>query len=275
MSASNLTSLYKNHPVYFWLEDDDTRAYFSQLWPNEPFGYLVGGGEQNIQAIVQSARLDNIAHVFGIVDRDFYKSNVANWPSLPATQRIYRLPVHEFESFLLDADALAGCALNNQGRTPLDVDKQMQLIAGGLVWWMATKRVLSEVSHEVVDGFPPEPGRQKVQDLATAMNYISQSLWFASTAQNVPGLASMPGVQQRLTTHQTQYASDILSGQWKTEFSGKEVFRTLQSYVYQGGKGSSGRTDLVKAIARWQRANKRIPQDLESLRACVKRRVGI
>ncbi len=70
--------------------------------------FLIGGGSDGAGAILKDADDAGYTNVFGLTDRDFRPSNVADWTNPANTFRKFVLPVHEVENYLLDALAFAG-----------------------------------------------------------------------------------------------------------------------------------------------------------------------
>src|SRR5262245_23120839 len=101
-----------NATLVLWVEDTVVRDYLTDAWQDPAIRFLIAGGDVGIPAVVESARQDGHAQVFGLVDRDFRNSNRSRWLATTSDLRVFVPEAHEIENYVLDADALAGCALN-------------------------------------------------------------------------------------------------------------------------------------------------------------------
>jgi hypothetical protein len=108
--ASHLAAIY-TAPLVLWVEDPLTRDYLDAIWTDPDIRFLIAGGNESIPTVVEGARSDGHAHVFGFIDRDFRTSNRARWANPASRVSVFIPEAHEVENYLLDVDALAGCAL--------------------------------------------------------------------------------------------------------------------------------------------------------------------
>jgi len=72
-------------------------------------------------------------------------------------------------------------------------------------------------------------------------------------------------------------ATELARGDWRRDFSGKELFRNVRDWVYEGGGGSSSARDgdLAKAVGFWQRSNTAVPEEVLDLHASLRARAGL
>ena len=154
--VAHLRSLYSAAPIILWVEDVITRDYLGKVWgdPSE-VAFMIGGTASGIHATVHTAIREGISHVFGLVDRDFGTTNRPQWND-PQT-RVFRLPRHEVENYSMDAHAVTGCLLNNRGRTLVQVQNEMDRLAGLQPHWLACRRVLRQLREVVLNGYPASP----------------------------------------------------------------------------------------------------------------------
>ncbi len=183
MSPSpDLAALY-NRPIILWVEDLVTSTYLGECWNDPDIGFRVAGGHEGVRHLVSSAQKEGFGHVFGFVDRDLGYSNRSRWPD-PSASPVFVPEVHEVENYVLEPDHLAGCDLNNGGRSAAEVQTRLETQASRMVWWMACRRVLADLRSEARQGFPHHA---HVSTLADAERLICGSDWF----KNLPG--SRPG----------------------------------------------------------------------------------
>lgn len=136
MTATALFPGFYRGAINLWVEDELTRDYLRKVWQEDPaIVFYVGGGNEGITAVLKEAELAGLHNVFALIDRDFGITNRADWNNPAKTSRRFVGSVHEVENHLLDADALAGCALNTGGRTsptsPRDCSSMPHTSPGG------------------------------------------------------------------------------------------------------------------------------------------------
>src|SRR5690348_16926309 len=104
--------------INLWVEDELSREYLSKIWNTPPdVFFLIGGGNEGVNAVVKDAESAGFPNVFGLIDCDFRPTNRIHWNAPAKTFRTFVLPVHEIENYLLDPQALAASRLNTLGRT--------------------------------------------------------------------------------------------------------------------------------------------------------------
>jgi hypothetical protein len=271
----HLIALY-NRPIILWVEDPVTRTYLGECWNDPDIGFLVAGGTEGVRAAGRSAREDGFSHVFGTVDRDFAASNRPGWRN-PDTSPVFILEVHEIENHLLAADHLAGCDLNNQGRSAADIDSRLQACAAGMVWWMACRRVLADLRAEFLMDFP---GHSRVVDLATAQQHICGSDWYQRLRDYHRTVVPADQITRRLNDAHALAAAELASGQWRQSFPGKDLLHDLHNWLYlpPAGRGTTPAEvdlDLARSVARWQVANGAVPAEVAELHAALRHRAGL
>jgi hypothetical protein len=273
-APGHLSALYKNRLVYLWVEDEETRTYLETAWQDAEFGFFVAGGSENITAAVHAARKDNLPHVFGFKDRDFGASNRAKWSDPNVT--VFTSEAFEVENLLLDARAMAGCELNTTGKEADDLDREMQGLASKLDWWMACRRAIVGLRDAVATQFIEHPSLANVRSLTDAINAITASPWWVKVRPNIAAATTPAQVQASLTQHHALYTAMLANGDWRTHFSGKEIFHEMRSHVWtkKMRPNPEGLLDFVKAVAHKQRDYHTVPQEITELHGELRARIG-
>ncbi|HUT05033.1 MAG TPA: DUF4435 domain-containing protein [bacterium] len=275
-----LKSLYKTRAVVVWVEDELTKEYLRTLWQKDPrIGFAVAAGREGVSSLTNDARSapDQRTNVFGVRDRDFGETNFPDWTN--ADTFLFRLPAYEIENYLLDWDALAGCAGEELRRNAAEIERRVKKRAAALTWWAACKRALNQIHTELTSGFPADPTQEEMSCLTGALNYVLKTNnWHCRAC----GLANGPLDKSAISDSLTRYHSDnelaLDNASWLTSFPGKRLYREARSYVRgasDDGTAVAADIDLAKAIANWQVDNKRPPSDLVTLRKCLLQRAGL
>lgn len=274
--SSDVTGLYRSFPAYLWVEDEETRTYLETAWSGETrIKIYVGGGHTHLSAVVKAARNDWNTHVFGFRDRDFGASNRARWKDETVT--VLASDAVELENLLLDADAIASCAVNTSGLNVVQIEQQMLQLAQPLTWWMSSRRTITEMRDAVMDEFLAHPARGDVASQRDAENHIFTSRWWSTV---LPSLHSTWGgratVSARLVQYEATFRNMLASGAWKREFSGKEILRELMPRVWTRKRppDPEGRLEFVRAIAESQRDKGQLPLEVTELRTAILYRIG-
>ena len=273
-SVSGLTSYYRPDKINLWVEDSITKEYLIEVWQDSSVQIHVGGGNQTIRGIVQDASRLGLPNVFGVVDKDYGLSNRLQWENPNSGAKVFILPVHELENYLLDENALASCDLNSLHRSEQEINARLQQEAGLYEWHTSVCCVLAEWHDTILDSFPGHPARNLTTDQVTALAYLTGSLWF----QNVVFRASQvtqagePGAS--LTTAHNKVTGWLHNGQWRFEFCGKEIFRGIRGYIYSQPLPADPDIDVAKSVARRQRQVGTVPQDLLVLQSVVHTKAG-
>jgi hypothetical protein len=278
-AESSIPSLYRGK-INLWVEDVLTREYLKGIWEDDPdFFFLIAGGNENIAAILKDAEERGYTNVFGYVDRDFGPSNRANWTDTTKRARRFVSNSHEIENFLLDKDALAGCALNTESRSAPDIDNRLKARASELVWWMACRSVIVELRKDFREDFLEHPKCPDVYDLDSAERYITSQGWFAGLKIRAYNVSAPGEISKRVTAAKGIMANTIDDGSWRIHFSGKELFRHVRGLIYKKlPRSDVSKTeldlDVAKSVARWQVDNCSVPKELVVLRQVMRQRVG-
>lgn len=274
-SVSHLNALYSAAPIVLWVEDAVTRDYLKKGWgdPSE-IEFLVAGGNEAIPPTVQAAVREGITHVYGVVDRDFSNSNISGWsnPDL----RVFRLPRHEIENYCLDSVAIQGCGLNNRKRDQTQVNAELLRLANLQPSWLACRRVLWRMRADIQQDFPSHPNIVDVSTTLQAEQHSVNSSWYTQLTTRSSQWAQPTTVRNELLAAEADHLAAIGSGAWLGEFSGKEIFRQIRSFVYQPPQNPGSRdSDFAKSIGDWQFSNNQLPPDLNQLRSALRVRVGL
>ncbi len=272
-ATADLPGFYRG-AINLWVEDPLVRDYLREAWAGDPaVVFYVGGGREGVLAIVKEAEEAGLRNVFAYVDRDLYETNRPDWTDPNKTSRRFVASVHEIENFLLDEEALAGCRLNTGNRTCDEIRDRLQQRAAELDWWMACRRVIVEIREGFWKGFPAHPNPSQVNSQSTAEQYLRSSPWLDTLPQRTAGLRPAD-VSDRLAAEYRVTRQQIADGSWKTQFSGRELFRSIRGWVYTVQQSASSPSvldaDLANSVGRWQADNQRVPQELADLLAAMK-----
>ncbi len=273
---SDIDALYKKPNATLWVEDVETRTWLEAIWFGQTFTIqvLVARGRGGVEAICEDAKRSGIKKVFGLVDRDFGTTNRAKWLSMEQDERLYRLPVNEFENLLLsDMDALFGCKMHTGQRARAEVEQRIVDGARKRIWWVTCIQFLRETHRNSSDGYPPNPKFEKNQSSTDVENHVLASTWFTTTAPNCPNFVDPAAVKSKIQSTYTTVQQQFDSGQWKEEFPGKEIFKEIATYLSPLDSGQ----DFIKSVGEWQRENaqqNKKPLPLADLRASIESRVN-
>lgn len=274
-----VSSLY-NGKINLWVEDSLTREYLDGVWQDTSIKYLIAGGHEGIRSVVKDAEEAKYRNVFGLTDRDFRPSNHPDWSNPTKTFRTFVLPVHEIENYLLDAESLSGCQLNNIRRTQSEVEQLMVDRASLLCWWAACRKVIGELRSRFRTSFLNDPKCPQVTDLAQAHGHICKSDWFRHLATHT-AQSTEQDIEKMLGEAHREACGQIESGAWKVDFPGKELFRDIRSRVHdaqklKGPPPTTGDLDIAvaKSVAKWQAEKQKVPSELIELRQALKDRIA-
>jgi hypothetical protein len=224
---------------------------------------------------VKGAEKNTISWVFGLVDRDFFRSNRADWAR--PEFRVLTLDAFEVENLLLDAEAMAACDVNTSGKDAAAVELDIKALADPLAWWMSCRRTIVHLRDALTKDFIKHPTRGKVTSKLEALDAIVDSKWWTDTWPNLPGVVTPAEAERLLDDHGRQYASDLADGSWRRSFSGKEILGDMRFRLWtrnhQAGPG--GKLRLIKSIVQTQRELNLLPEEITALRAVLRARVGL
>jgi hypothetical protein len=272
-------SLYQAK-INLWVEDGPTRAYLDAVWNSPDVGYLIGGGNEGVQAIVNDAEKAGYPNVFAVIDRDFRPTNQPSWFAPNKTSRKFILPVHEIENYFLDARALAASRFNNLSKTESEIEAMLETTATGLCWWAACRKVIAEIRGRFQEGFLAHPSLD-VKSENQARDHICRSPWFQGLTQKV-SQTTEADVHQLLSAAHSQVTQSLCDGSWKIVFAGKEILHDVSSricdrhaFVNYNPTPSQFDEDLAKEIGAWQRLNQAVPPDLIKLLSALQQRIAL
>lgn len=268
--------------INLWVEDDLTRVYLSALWNDPAVKFLVGGGHDGVSAILKDAEDVGYTNVFGVIDRDYRRSNFENWLVPGRKFRRFVIPRHEIENYLLETPALEGCRLNTHRKTPAEIDTILNNAASTWCWCVACRDVVSHFHARFFDHFMKHPTMPTVCDETDARAHIMQSDWFRALPRKSKGMSSEDRVHRLLKRAHTCALRMQDDGRWRREFPGKEFLRIVGNQIFNKNKAQPNYqpsraefdADLAKAVAAWQAANDAIPTDLSHLLKALKARIA-
>ncbi len=279
--ATHLDTLLSVRPIVLWVEDKLTREYLQRVWQPEDqfFQILIAGTIENVMAVVRDLQENGYRHVFGFTDRDFRKSNRSQWSNPSSDMLIYRPDRFEIENYLLDSAALAGCHENSRfSRTLTDIEHRATQYANGMLWWMACRQVLSDFHKRLVGHFPTHPKVNQIKNLQDAESHIRTARnWWNDFPGHSAYIQNRNTLANNLQTAYNDNHGDLSNGNWKVNFSGKEVFRHLRGLLFNQRYASDEvmDADLAKSVADWQLDNNSIPNELIELRDSIKTRLNV
>ena len=270
-----------NGRINLWVEDELTRAYLGAVWNDPAVKYLIGGSRDGVGAILKDAEDAGYSNVFGLIDRDFDRSNYRNWSVPGRTFRRFIAPRHEIENYLLDTAALEGCRFNTHRRSAAEIDSILDAEAARRCWWAACRTVVSLIRDRFFDRFVTHPTVPGVETEAEARAHITQSDWFRSLPRRAAGMTDARIHRLLLRAH-SRAETMRRDGRWRVEFSGKEFLRVIGNRIFNRAVAPRTYTptppefdaDLAKEVAAWQVANNSIPAELVELLAALKARVA-
>jgi hypothetical protein len=269
-------SLYRA-TINLWVEDELTRAYLDAVWNTPAVAYLIGGGNEGVQAIVNDAEKAGYPNVFALIDRDFRQTNKSVWMDPNKTFRRFILPVHEIENYLLDARALAASRFNNLNKTEGAIEAMMTTVATRLCWWAACRDVVAELRRRFRAGFLGDPSCD-VNSEDQARDHICRSPWFQRLASEV-SRTTVADVHQLLSDAHSRASQSLTDGSWKVEFAGKEILHDVSSRIchlpgLRNPNPAQFDEDLAKEIGAWQRQYQAVPPDLGELLGALQQRIA-
>jgi hypothetical protein len=71
-----------------------------------------------------------------------------------------------------------------------------------------------------------------ITDLDSAVQYVLDTPWFHDISARVADFTAPGDTRTRLLERHAGYQQDLDSGDWRSTFSGKELFRDVVSYIY-------------------------------------------
>ena len=168
--APDVAALYKNRPVYLWIEDELTRAYLDAAWgPQGTIGLLIAGNSENVRTVVANARKEGHSQVFGLRDRDFGSGGFAKWTTNAA---VLTLDSHEIENFLLDPVALEANILNTSKRSADEIARRLMTEAQAMTWGMALGATMEWLRTQLFQDFPPSGSLVSVTTESEEPSYL-------------------------------------------------------------------------------------------------------
>ena len=266
-------------PIILWVEDRLTKEYLHKVWQDTEklLDIRIGGGNESVRAVVHDQRKQGYANVFGFMDRDFRPSNIGRWSASDSNLEVFVPDVHEIENYLLDWAALGGCDENHWGRSQAEIEGKARTYANTMICWMSCRTVIAKYRNDVCDGFPAHPKIADIPDTAAAETFIQTQPWYRTIGTKVTTLVAVGALHVEITTAHAACVTAFSSGNWKNEFSGKELFRHLRGFMLNRGGAAPEEldVDLAKSVGEWQYNNSRVPQDMLDLRIALRTRAEV
>ena len=130
--------------------------------------------------------------------------------------------------------------------------------------------------REGVLGHPRCPA---VTDLTSAERCIVEQEWFKQLKGRSDKATAGGEIRIRLTQAHQAAQVKMANGEWKRDFSGKELFRHVRGWVYTKPPAPASSSDLdvdvARAVAQWQVANGKVPAEVAELRMAIRKKAGI
>jgi len=279
--TTGLPLVYRPDKAHVWVEDMLTAQYLQELWQDAGIVFHVGGGNQTIKAVTHDAAAEGLRNVLGMVDRDFGDTNFVQWTNPASGASVMILPGHELENYLLDEDALAGCALNNQRRTVADVAAYTRNTASLCEWQVAAAQVIASWRDTFQADFPSHPSRVAAHDQPSTLALLLLLPWYVAAVTRANAITAPGEPAAALAAAHANVTAWLSSADWKSRFPGKQIFRDVRGYIYDPaafGAPSTGiqpDIDVAVAVAIWQRSNGRVPTELQTLHAVIHAKAGV
>jgi hypothetical protein len=238
------------------VEDPLTAVVLRECWVKDPQARRIVvrpvGGRESVNRLVQAAREQKRHNVFGFVDRDF--GEVRTGPEVFSTH------AHEIENELLNSAVIAALS----GQPVAQIDLALQSAAQKLIDWMGVRYLLQQ-RKLAWPPFPSDPSAAEASQKwveAEAQKYCDGvKRW---TASEIPSEWRDTWLQ----THRPRAQAECAGGQWRVEFSGKELFAAVAQSV-TGRRFSGTQEDRARAIAgRWR---KQPPLSTPAVPVCIQR----
>jgi hypothetical protein len=270
----HLASIYARAKLVLWVEDRLTRDYLDAVWASPDVELMVAGQRDAVAAVTRDARLD-VENVFGLQDRDFDRSNLADFATRPE-RTVVRLTRFEIENYLLEPDALS--AVSAGRRPPDEVTRRLNDLAKPLVPWVACCAVLQAIGRDLTNGCPSKPpqpsGVNSVASTDDAEKYILGRAWLADAARQVDQWRAGRAVRDALEMEERRLAESLSTGRLTEVMPGKQLLGAVASWLWSDFRRDR-QDEVVRAVADWQRTNHAIPTDLLDLRQALRARVGL
>jgi hypothetical protein len=183
----SIESLY-SAPINIWVEDELIKEYLITVWKNDPrLKFLIAGGIEGVRSIIKDAEINSFINVFGVVDRDFGDHNSQEWFNPKKTFRAFIIPVHELENYLLDSDAIADSVYNNRMIDRAEIEELMRKFAEAMKSRYACSKVIYDLKTQLRKDDLKYPNQQDCYDEQSAIDYITNSVWFNNTRNTALG----------------------------------------------------------------------------------------
>lgn len=276
----SIESLY-SAPINIWVEDELTKEYLITVWKNDPrLKFLIAGGIEGVRSIIKDAEVNSFINVFGVVDSDFGDHNSQEWFNSNKTFRSFILPVHELENYLLDSYAIADSVYNNRKIDREEIEELMRKFAEAMKPRYACSKVIYDLKTQLRKDNLKYPNHKDCYDEQSAIDYITNSVWFNNTRNTALGF--MPErINNRIQIEFQAADAKISDGTWRKYFPGKEIYRQIQSHIYDRNPAQKkpNKTELdialANSIAQSQLDRDVVSQDLIQLLKAIISRLGL
>ena len=282
-AATDVPQLYRPTAIDLWVEDAFTRTYLKELWDDPRISFHVAGDAAGVAVMARQAEKEQFPAVYGVIDRDFGPTNRDRWFNPGPTSRLFRLPAHEVENYLLDPNALhhAGTVAAGDGfkLDPAGIDGVLKERADELAWWAACGAVMADLSRLITAGFPGEPPKPPpaaaapVSDRNHARDHICDSDWFRDLGTRADPFDEPDEIEARLDQKHDEYAAALSSDEWRQSLPGKELLKHVIGRVWPVPAVTAAvrAADLAQTVASWQQLNA-APTALTDLHQAIRER---
>ena len=268
--------------VLVYVEDVTTKVYLDELLGNNGkfVEVIVVGGRQSVLGVIEDDVRNKVTRTLGIVDRDFNSNVQGGWTL--KYNRVFLLPNHEIENYLLDFDAIASYTPGGKS-APKDASHWQELahsIAERYVYSATYNRLIAEIQSKLCQNYPEaihlstnpakncgsDPSGVVLKNLNEVVSHLKAQPWMAANPPNIlAGALKNSELVKSATDIFTAFDVALHDPQdsWVRCFPGKEMFRAITTTLLKGNEDDA---NLVMWIARKQLESKTVPI---AMRDCI------
>lgn len=254
-----LKSLIGNFSSALFVEDEESEAFLSQIIQKSGHHVklVVSGGRNGVRAMTNrySAKQNP---AIGWIDRDFSIYKPEQWTN--PSERCFCSERHEIENYLLDGSLLHTCGVT--GASADRLEEAMLEEARKQPAWLAYRELIRSIHDDFQKEFPCDPEVSDIPDVDTATRCIEDLSWIRNVDDVAHGLLSSSCVKNKLLEFNNRYLAMLENGEWKNNFSGKEIFSSV-FYAYRRGSGTI--LDVYKRASSQMAYSSLLPDDLGRL----------
>jgi hypothetical protein len=261
--SSDLPSLYKNYPINVWVKDAPTKNFLAALWNTAHIGLLIGGGHGVLDAVLEDAQRtypDTSKNIFYIRDLDRNTFRQESYIALNSNK--LKLPCHEIENLLLDADAIMITpSINTRKYNPNHIDELIKNNAEHLIPLFAAQDVIDQTN--IYNFHPPKPSIETFRQLNTiqirswivaqigATRTQGGCIWDINAAEQLKSSLTTDVIGARFDQALEARRASLRDGSWRLSYPGKEILiETIRCCQLQTTQTEVAKQDLAKIVGR-------------------------